>query len=204
MAVNRSAELPSNIILNGYTSSWTVCIAVFSVRIEIILRLRLRFIKWSLAMLRESWRIRAKRFLPWTIQSIESRRTYHSSWESVVQKNQRSKLQAPLLYDSTKPPSYAQVISKELVDTVKMVDTESWKKQESLVHSKTMLAVSGLVDNGNDLNYIQQIFSALNFSRRIISCARIGGRNKRNNEKLRIVKICLQSATDCNLFMTSC
>ena len=31
--------------------------------------------------------------------------------------------------DSTKPPSYAQVISKEQVDTVEMAVTESWKSK---------------------------------------------------------------------------
>ena len=71
--------------------------------------------------------------------------------------------------DSTKSPSYAQVISKELVDMVKMAVTESWKKQESTVHNETMLAVSCLAENGNYLNDIEKIFSTLNFSGRSVS-----------------------------------
>lgn len=101
--------------------------------------------------------------------------------------------------------TYAQAASKDLATTVKAAVAESWKKQENIERSKSILAVYGLAEKEHDINELQQLFAKLGCFSRIISCTRIGrpdnGDKVNSNKKPRPIKVVMSSAADCTLLI---
>jgi hypothetical protein len=103
--------------------------------------------------------------------------------------------------------TYAQAASKDLAITVKAAVAESWKKQENIERSKSILAVYGLAEKEHDINELQQLFAKLGCFGRIISCTRIGrpddGAKVNSNKKPRPIKVVMSSAADCTLLISA-